>query len=111
MRVIALGMPAARARRGSWIDLAVVAGVVAVLALAGANASEARRRMRALPPEQRAALYAHTMADLRAFCGDGRTGALRDHCRALAEVVVQLDECRGDCETLARDQLVLRPTR
>ncbi len=101
------------ARRGtSWALAALVAAALLALLLAiGAQRSSERRALRALPREERLALVSRSVDELRRLCGDGRPGALEDHCRELASFVAQLDECRGECQALVRQQLTPAPTR
>jgi hypothetical protein len=52
-----------------------------------------------------------TIEELRWFCGERRSDALRDHCRELASFAEEFTECRIDCRALAGQQLVQEPTR
>jgi hypothetical protein len=87
-----------------------VALCAALLAFASSSAS-GRRALRALPPDERQAVLSRSVDELRQFCGAARPEALEDHCRELAAFAAQFDECRGDCEALARRQLAPTPTR
>jgi hypothetical protein len=94
----------------------VYLGVVLAVALAatlGALASRpgGARGVRSLPPEQRAALLARTVDELRQSCADGHAPALDDHCRELASFAVRFDECRGECAAIVRPFIVPGPTR
>ena len=95
--------------RAGWLVPAL--GVVAILIALGSGPSSERKRLRALPDEQRSALLSRTVDDLRRFCGDGRPAALADHCRELAAFAEQFGECTGDCEALVHRQLAPAPTR
>ncbi|HET9595697.1 MAG TPA: hypothetical protein VFP65_08955 [Anaeromyxobacteraceae bacterium] len=83
---------------------AVVVGVLVEL-------SAKRRALRTLPAEQRAAVLARTLEELRETCGPGAPDVLRDHCRELASFAAQFDDCRGECEALVRGHLTSSPTR
>jgi hypothetical protein len=97
---------------GRRIYLGVLLSVVlATLVGVLASRSPHDRGLRALPPEQRAALLARTVDDLRQFCGSGHAPALDDHCRELAAFASRFPECRGECEALARPFLAPTPTR
>jgi hypothetical protein len=93
-------------RRRRWVGV----GVVAVAAIVYANVVAGRRTTRSLPAEQRTAIYARTLEELKQFCGAPPPG-LKGHCRELASFVSSLDECRADCEAIVRAQLAPNPTR
>ncbi len=86
-------------------------GVAMAFAIGVASGSWKRGGVAALPDDQRVALYARTIEELREFCGERRPDALRDHCRELASFAEKFTECRIDCRALARQQLVQEPTR
>jgi hypothetical protein len=69
------------------------------------------RSLRSLPPPERQRVYQRTIEDLRLLCGPDRPGALRDHCRELAEIVAPLPECDAECVALVRPILTPAPTR
>lgn len=103
-----------RARRGpvEWPLTALAILVSLALALVGWTvASSPRAALRKLPAERRAALLARTVGELRETCGEGRPGALRDHCRELASFAASFDECTGACVELVRRALAPEPTR
>ncbi len=114
LRLLPEGRPARSSgrRRAGWLLPTAVAVALLLLLLAiGSNLSPERRALRALPPEERAALVSRSVDDLRRFCGEGRADALRDHCRELASFAARFAECRGECEALVRRQLTPTPTR
>ncbi len=84
---------------------------LAALVIGIASGSWKRRGVATLPDHQRLALYARTIRELREFCGERRSDALRDHCRELASFAEEFTECRTDCRALAGQQLVQEPTR
>jgi hypothetical protein len=89
----------------------VALSVAMALAIGAASGSWKRRGVATLPDDQRLALYARTIEELREFCGEQRPDALRDHCRELASFVEEFTECRIDCRALTGQQLVREPTR
>ncbi len=99
-------------RTRTWRGRALVAGAGLLAAVTVAwNAAAGRRAMKAVPPAQRWALVARGVDELERFCGDARPVALEDHCRDVASVLSQLDECTGACAALVRAQLAAAPTR
>jgi hypothetical protein len=110
LRLVSTGRPpAAPTRRRAY--LGVLLSVV-LATLVGVLATRPRDRgLRALPPEQRAALLSRTVDQLREFCGSGHAPALDDHCRELASFAAGFEECRGECEALARPFRARTPTR
>ncbi|OFX20600.1 MAG: hypothetical protein A2V77_21860 [Anaeromyxobacter sp. RBG_16_69_14] len=100
------------ARASAWLRPGVVALSVAIaIAVAAASGSWKRRDVARLPDDQRLALYARTIEELREFCGERRPDALRDHCRELASFAEGFTECRNDCRALTGKQLVRAPAR
>ncbi len=100
------GAPARR------VELAlVVAAAVAVLAAIAYVTLGAERGLRGVPAEQRAAILARTLDELRQSCGAEPPDALKEHCRELASFAAQFDECGGECASLVRRQLAAAPTR
>jgi hypothetical protein len=95
-------------RRRPWVWAGV--GAVAVTAIISANVIAGRRITRSIPAEQRTAIYARTLDELKQFCGAPPPG-LKGHCRELASFVSSLDECRAECEAIVRAQLAPNPTR
>lgn len=91
----------------AFVMLVVIAAMVAVVA----GLSTERRALRAMPAQERAALVARTVDELRQLCGPGKPPALKDHCRELASFAAQFDECQGECEALVRHELTPAPTR
>jgi hypothetical protein len=89
----------------------VALSVAMTLAIGVASGSWKRRGVATLPDDQRLALYACTIEELREFCGERRPDALRDHYRELASFVEEFTECRIDCRALAGQQLVRAATR
>jgi hypothetical protein len=109
-----IGPPARRPAdpTGRRIYLGVLLSVVlATLVGVLASRSPRDRGLRALPPEQRAALLSRTVDELRQFCGPGHAPALDEHCRDLAAFTARFEECRGECEALARPFRAPTPTR
>ena len=100
-----------RAQRTTRWLLSSVLVLVAILTALSWNPMSARRALRALPDEQRAALLTRTVDELRLSCGEGRPAVLAGHCRELASFAAQFDACSGDCEALVRRQLTPVPTR
>jgi hypothetical protein len=95
-----------------WLFRCAVAVLVLAVVLGALFEVTARRRaLRALPAQQRAAVLARTVDELRDTCGPGAPDALRDHCRELASFAAQFDDCRGECDALVRRQLAAAPTR
>ncbi len=86
------------------VAIAVFAGVIWEM-------TSDRRAIRALSREQRLSLVSRSAEELKRFCTEGRPDALKAHCRDVASFVVQFDECKGECEDLARMQLTSIPTR
>jgi hypothetical protein len=110
LRLASTGRPPSD-RTGRRVYLGVLLSVV-LATLVGVLASRPRDRgVRALPPEERAALLSRTVDELRQFCGSGHAPALDDHCRELASFAAAFEECRGECEALARPFLARTPTR
>ncbi len=100
------------ARASAWPRAGIVALSVAIaLVIGAASGSWKRRDVATLPDDQRLALYARTIEELREFCGERRPDALRDHCRELASLAEGFTECRNDCRALTGQQLVTEPTR
>jgi len=106
-----LGHRRARTPSKDWFLGATAAvALAAVIAIASGLRTE-RDGLRGIPGEQRAALFARTVDELRQFCGDGRPVALNAHCRELAAFASQFDECRDDCAALVQPHLAPRPMR
>ena len=93
------------------LPMSVALVIAAILVAVVWSPPSERKALRALPDEQRTALLARTVDELRLFCGEGRPAVLQDHCRELASFAAQFDGCRGDCEALVRHQLTPVPTR
>jgi hypothetical protein len=106
----ARGRSRAHPKAGWLVPVLTIAAVIIAIAFSSAPSSE-RRRLRALPDEQRSALLSRTADDLRRFCGDGHPDAIAGHCRELASFAAQFDECQGECEALVHRQLAPAPTR
>jgi hypothetical protein len=98
--------PGRRILGGAIIGLAVVV----VMAVFYWNATEAGRALRALPAQDRAALYQRTMATLRDVCEPAPPRSLRAFCREQAALVLELRECDTECREIARRNLTV-PTR
>ena len=86
-------------------------GAAAVLIAILWNLGSERRALRALPAEQRLALLARTVDELRQSCGEGRPDALKKHCHELASFAALFGECRGECEALVRREFAPPPPR
>jgi hypothetical protein len=111
LRLVSPARPPAGAT-GRRVYLGVVLSVVmATLVGVLASRSPRDRGVRALPPEQRVALLSRTVDELRQFCGHGHDSALDDHCHELASFAARFEECRGECESLARPLLAPTPRR
>jgi hypothetical protein len=96
---------------GSLLPISILVAFATLLVAIAVKVGGERRAIRALPDAQRALVYTRTMDDLRAFCGENRLGALRDHCVNLSEFVAQFQECNSECEALVRSQRERHPTR
>jgi hypothetical protein len=94
-----------------FAPLYLVLAIVAVLVVLVAGLPSERRAISALSEEQRLAAVSRGVDELKQLCGERRTNALREHCREVASFVAQFDECRGECEALARSQLTPTPSR
>lgn len=68
------------------------------------NVSAERRAIRALTPEQRAALHQSALESLKTACSSADP-SLDDYCRAQARVLLDLPECDALCRELALRQL------
>ncbi len=103
----------ARLRRLPWPAALTIALILAVVGVGWLviETTSPGRSLRALPAAERREVYERTMDDLRTLCGPGRSAAMRDHCRTLAELVAPLEECGPACEVLIRPILTLVPTR
>ncbi len=87
---------------GRLVRTLVLLGIAMVLLAILRSLGSERRAVRALPSEERVALLARTVDEMRQFCGERRPEALEKHCRDLATFAAQFDECRGECEALVR---------
>jgi len=105
------GHARARKKRDWFVSIFIVLAILAVLVAIISNLSHDQRAVRALPQEQRHAVLSRTVDDLRQFCGEARSDALKDHCRELASFAALFQECRGECEALVQRQLAPAPTR
>lgn len=110
------GLTGPRATRSApwttWLFRTAVAVLLAAVVVGvRVELSAKRRALRTLPAEQRAAVLARTLEELRETCGPGAPDVLRDHCRELASFAAQFDDCRGECEALVRGHLTSSPTR
>lgn len=101
----------AREPAASGIRIGLGALAVLLIAFMTWRVSAEQNAIRSLPSEQRIAIYSRTLAELRAYCGAGRPGPLREHCAELASFIAQFDECADDCVELSRRQLESKPTR
>jgi hypothetical protein len=93
-------------RLRGWLPFAV--GVACLLLWIGV----AERRLlwvSRLAPDQRAALYCRTLANLRTLCANPREDA-EDFCREQAMIALHLPECDLGCRVQARPH-VPRATR
>lgn len=66
-----------------------------------------RRAVRALPPDERGALFEQTMRGFQDLCVPPRTG-LEQHCRRQAAFLVNFPECDEPCLSLTRPILLWR---
>ena len=100
--------PAVSSRaRWAWL----VAGAAAALVAYGLHLATGSRALQELPSDERAILYARSLEDLQTLCAAPRARITKDHCRELASLLSQLDECRGTCRTMVEHQLAPDPTR
>ena len=98
---------------GQRVYVALVVSLVAatLFAIASSRGLSGRRGLGGVAPDQRAALLARTLDDLRQFCGAGHAPDLEVHCRELAAFAAGFEECRGECEALVRPLITPNPTR
>jgi hypothetical protein len=79
----------------------VIAG--AILLLVHSEGAE-RRAIRDMPAQQRQALLARTVQNLRSICSPSED-AMRDFCREQAQLAMEFQECDRPCQELADRQL------
>jgi hypothetical protein len=92
----------------AWLWAVTACGVViAMIALLWWSSTADRRALRALPDDQRLALYARTIENLRDTCDPAPPRSLRDFCRGQAELAANFKECDNDrsCQELVRRHL------
>jgi hypothetical protein len=113
LRLVRAAAEPGRVRAGSRWRLRVwtVLCVMAAIALGYWKLATGGRAARSIPDEQRAAIFARTLDELKQTCGGRPHGLLEEHCRGLASFLSQFDECRGDCEAIVRAELAPKPTR
>lgn len=87
--------------------IATVLSLVAVLAVWGWWLGAERRAVRALPAEERMALFAQTLRGFEDLCRPPRAG-LEQHCRRQASFLLNFPECDEHCLSLARPILQWR---
>ena len=95
-------------RLPSWLwGFAALLAVSAMSALLWWSSTADTRALRALPAEQRRAIYMKTMEVLRQTCDPAPPVSLRDMCRGQAELASKLPECAADpaCTELVRRHL------
>jgi hypothetical protein len=66
-----------------------------------------RRAVRALPPAERATIFAQTLHEFADLCAPSRPG-LEQHCRRQASFLVNFPECDEHCQSLTRPILQWR---
>jgi len=89
----------------------VAAAALAALSLGAAGvwliADDESREIRALPVEQRQALYHRTMENLKTICDPAPGRSTREFCRNQAALSLKFPECDDDCRRTARRHLSL----
>ena len=92
--------------RWLWVPACVLAAVVLVVLVWWSSTADTRA-LRALPVEQRQAIYAKTVQILRDTCDPAPPVSLRTLCRTQAELASKLPECDADpaCGALVRRHL------
>jgi len=96
--------PTARAfPRWLW-GVTFVCALAATVALVWWSGTADTRALRALPQEQRRAIYTRTIEILRGTCDPAAPRSLRDFCRDQAQLAARLPECEADpgCQQLVR---------
>ena len=92
--------------RAGWIPFAV--GLI----LAGLwfwNAGSDTRELRALSAHERSGLYRRTLDTMTTICAGPSAKRVRNFCRYQAELLVQLPECKAECDELTRSYLTQAP--
>jgi hypothetical protein len=98
------GADGERARRRWWtlIALGALALALALIALLAAPTPEERALGR-MAPDERQAVYARGMENLRVLCGEGRrSDALEQECAEQIRFLLQFPECDEACRAIAR---------
>ncbi|HEY8926772.1 MAG TPA: hypothetical protein VIU64_20455 [Polyangia bacterium] len=106
-RLVMEPLPIERALpRWLWIPGIVLATALVAVLLWWSSTADTRA-LRALPAEQRQAIYAKTMQILRETCDPAPPVSLRALCRTQAELASKLPECDADpaCGELVRRHL------
>jgi hypothetical protein len=91
-------------RQGAGWGGALVAGwMLLIVAIVAHDWVQNVGSIRSLPPAERARLYERSLGETEAACTTpgARAGALHDHCRGQAELLVLFPECDGRCQKLA----------
>ena len=91
-------------RKGAGWGGALLAGwMLLIVAGAAHDWVQNIRSIRGLPPAERARIYQRSLAEAEATCTtpEARVGALLDHCRSQADLLVLFPECNGRCQRLA----------
>ena len=107
--------PAASSRRGDGAGSLFPAIVVLVLLAGFALAwllreHRAEVEVRALPAQQRQALYQRTLETLRSTCAEVDGASLGEYCQEQAELITRFPECDAPCRSLA-DRYASIPSR
>jgi len=81
--------------------------LMATSALLWLQATADSRALRALPDDQRLALYGRTLENLRNTCDPAPSRSLRDFCREQAQLAARFRECDESqtCRELVRRHL------
>jgi hypothetical protein len=84
--------------------------LTALLALLVWSVTADTRALRALPHDQRLAIYGRTLQNLKTTCTPAAPASLRDFCRKQAELAARFKECEDDgiCQQLTRPHLFQR---
>jgi len=89
--------------------VAILVGAMLMLAAAGTFllGDDEEREIRALPAEQRRALYQRTVENLKTICDPAPGRSVREFCRNQASLALKFSECDDDCRRTARRHLSL----
>ena len=84
--------------------------LAALIALLVWSVTADTRALRALPDDQRLAIYGRTLQNLKTICTPEAPASLRDFCHREAELAARFKECEDDptCQQLTRPLLFQR---